>query len=550
MAMRSLGAVVRHDARAILSMDCCADETSVERMAHRWYLEAGDAAEGRPDRLLAPRFSRVPALTVPVPAGDAAYDVLVTGWSPYGWFNHLRVTFPGASFPVTVTDPCFCGRPGYEERMKKGGRPQLWSAYAVTVPAGTSHVEISKTEEVEAGLVAVEFRPCADPETRLVARPVAERPIVAGIVDIGILAAETLQAYDRQSVCDFYGQMARMGFTDIFAQVYGGRASWSTLACAYGNVPYGHKDYANWNEPAKSADFMGVDNVTTMQEDLDAVGDAGMRATASFRINNEWLADWVKEHWKGEWPPEIASQFSVDHPEFWMTWKSGGRSGGGLDFAFPEVREYRRDIIAEWCDKFERFDGICIDVHRHPQMVSYPEHLVQAFKEKTGIDVRTVEPIDENTMIPEWLAFRAEPFTEFMRMVRAVVKERCGDDVLLSARVGNTWEQALVEGCDLRTWIDERLVDMFVLQHRPPANPLEADTRPIVDAAHAAGVKVVHLFGGNIGVQFDGEDLSPIRPQIDTWSDLQSDGFGFYEAERIGRDGRWLREMPDVVEKW
>jgi len=53
-----------------------------------------------------------------------------------------------------------------------------------------------------------------------------------------------------------------------------------------------------------------------------------------------------------------------------------------------------------------------------------------------------------------------------------------------------------------------------------------------------------------MGVDFTTDDLSAIRPRLDTWRDWGSDGFGFYEAERIGVDGRWLREMPGIVEKW
>lgn len=538
-----------HDARSLLELESCRATTSVERMAHRWCLVPADETIDQPDLLVAPRFARVPPLRVDCPGDSAAYDVHVSGFCPYGWFSHLRVSYPGGPGPVTVTSPTFCGRPGYEEKVKGSGLPQVWQAYAVTVPAGTPHIEISKTEGVEACLVSVEFRACDDPGAREVNVGDEGRPIVAGITDMGGLAAETLQAYDEETVRDFYRQMSAMGFTHLFQQVYGGSASWSHVARPKGFIPDGHKPYANWNEPANLRYFTGHDNVEGFQADIEDIHDAGMEMVASFRINNEWLADWAREFSDGE-DPVFASQFSIDHPELWMTYKSGGRSGGGLDFAFPEVRAYRRDIIAEWCEKFEDFDGICIDLHRHPSMVSYPEHLVQEFKEKTGIDVRTVEPIDQNTMLPEWHKFRAEPFTEFMRMVRKLLTDRYGDHVKLSARVGNTFEQSLFEGADLAVWAEEKLIDLLVLQHRAPANPPDADTRPIIDAAHAAGIQVVHLFGGWDGVDFPDDDLSPVRPRVEQWRTWGSDGFGFYEAERIGRDGRWLREMPDVVNRW
>jgi len=535
---------VRYEAQDILGLESCRSATAVERMAHRWYLTDGD---GRPEHLLAPRFAVVPTLRIECPSRDSAWEVHVTGLCPYGWFSHLRVGYPGAAYPITVTHPTFCGRPGYEQKMLDAKRKPLWSAYALTVPPGTEYIEISKTEEVEARLVAVEFRPCAgaaEPLRR--AKPHGE-PVVVGIIDSGILIAETLQAYQPQPVIDFYRQMRDMGFTHFLNQIYAGSAAWSEVAKAHRFTPVGHRPYANWNEPAGLA----RDDVASLQADIDRIRAAGMKMVASFRINNEWMAKWAREMLHtGDGIPDGASEFSVEHPEFWLTHKSGEPNGGGLDFAYPQVREYRRDIIAEWCDKFDRFDGICIDVHRHPCMVGYPEHMVAAFKDKTGIDVRTVEPIDQNTMIPEWLEFRAEHFSEFMRMVRELLRERYGDAMQLSARVGNTFDQALVEGVNLKTWIAEGLVDQLILQHRSPANPVDADSRPIIEAAHAAGIRVVHLFGGNGGVDFASDDLSPVRPRVETWRGWGSDGFGFYEAERIVRDGRWLREMPDIVNHW
>ena len=544
--------IITYDARNILKMASCQSGTAVERMAHRWYLEPGDPPSGRPDILLAPRFSPVPPLRITVPDHDTALDVEVTGWSPYGWFSHLRVSFPGADVPVTVSDPVFSGRPGSAEQMRKSGRSQLWRGYVATLPPGASYIEVSKGEEMEAALVAVTFRQCLTPETRHLSRQPADKPLVIGITDMGLLAGDTLQAYDWQAVTDFYRQMAGMGFTHLFQQVYGGSASWSSLARPHQIVPYGHKQYANWAEPARPAYFIGHDNTDGFQQDIDTIHTAGMKMVASFRINNEWLADWARNH--ADWPdgiPPFASQFSVDHPEFQMMYKSGtGSGGGGLDFSFPEVRDYRRDIIIQWCDTFHTFDGICIDTHRHPGMVAYPQHLVDRFKAQTGIDVRTVEPIDEHTILPEWLALKAECFTEFMRAVRLVLQNRYAGAMPLSVRVGNTFEQAMLEGCDLAAWIREKLVDLLILQHREPANPQDADSRPIIEAAHKNGIRVVHLYGGWGGVDFPNDDLAPVRPRIETWRQWGSDGFGFYEAERIGQDGRWIKEMPDIVGSW
>ena len=446
---------------------------------------------------------------------------------------------------MTVTSTCFNSRPNDEPTGMIFSPP--WRTYVLTVPAGVGAVELSKTEAAEARLIALEFVPAQRPAAP--ARPPGAQgePIIAGIVDNGISISETLQAYEPEPILAFYRQMRDMGFTHFLSQIFAGSASWSEVARQHRFTPFGHQPYANWDEPSE---YM-LGTVEGLQADIDRIRQAGMRMVASFRINNEWMAPWAREHWRtADGIPDAASAFSVEHPEFWLTYKDGSPCGAGLDFSYPQVRDYRRALIAEWCEKFQRFDGVCIDLHRHPPMVSYPEHLVREFQASTGIDVRAVEPLVQDTVMPEWLEFRVRPFTEYMRTVRSLLRERYGREVALSARVGNTWTRAMLEGANLKQWIDERLVDQLILQHRPPANPVEADSREIIEAARAAGIEVVHLLGSNLGVDFPGDDLTPVRPRIDTWRGWGSDGFGFYEAERIVRDGRWLRDMPDVIRSW
>jgi hypothetical protein len=537
-------AAVTLSVQGILEHASCRTATSVERMAHRWYRVA--PRNGAPEMLLAPRFGRVPPLRIESPSTDRAWEVHVEAWSPHDWFSHLRVSWPNVPFPVTVANSRIDGRPHPKEDTHTPDPRQYWGGYVCTIPAGTPWIEISKVEEMEACLLGVSFHPSAGPTE---SAP-ENGPRIIGITDTACLMSWTLQAYDWELVAEFYSQMADMGFTHVFEQAYGGTATWCDEAHPHVPTEWGHMSYANYNEPAGPCVNYGPACGSGQQRNIDAIRAAGMKASASFRINNEWLADWTKQYWPDDPKSPWASQFSVDHPEFWNTYKSGDRSGGGLDFAFDEVKEYRFNIIKTWCEKFENFDGINIDVYRHPPMVSYPDHLVAEFKRVTGIDVRTVEPIDEDTILPEWLTFRAQHFTQWMREVRMLLKERYGDAMELSARVANTFDRALLDGCDLKVWLDEGLVDTLILQHRPPANPMETDIRPILQAAQAKGIEVIPLFGGNTAVNFDTPDLSPLHPKLKTWRDLGLNGLGFYEAERIARDGRWLRELPGITNTW
>lgn len=537
-----------YDAGQILDMVSTRNTTSVERMSRRWIFTNADAiCPGQPEFLLAPRFGKVPPLRIECPHSDQAWEVRVTGWMQIGWFTHLQVSHPGASYPVTLTGRYSPSRPVSEVRgTEPDASKQIWESYALTVPPGTLYIEIGKLDEMEACLVAVEFIAVDNmPEP---AAPMDKRPIVAGIMDQGILISETLQTYESPPLEAFYQQMSDQGFTHFFAQVYNGTTAWSDAAPPWSHEPYGHKSYANWNEPT----YHHLGDAQGVARDIERVNNAGMKYIASFRINNEWLASWALDFLDtadGKWPAK-ASRYSVEHPEHWMTYKSGDRTGGGLDFAFEEVREYRLNLIRSWCELFENYAGINLDLYRHPPMVSYPEHLVQAFKAETGVDVRTIEPIDKDTTDPRWLKFRAAEFTKYMQSVHDLVRGKCGGQVTLSARVANTMSQALRDGADLEVWFERKLVDLLVLQHRPPANPLEADTRDLIAMAHDHGVRVVHLFGGNYGIDPAPRDTVPHLDLLNQWRDWGSDGFGFYEGERIVRDGVWLKRMPELTRNW
>ncbi len=538
----------------------CRNSVSVGRMAFRWYLEpSGTQDPNQPDMLLAPRFGPVPPLLIDNPFSGEACNVFVTLWTPEGWFSHLRVSYPGCEFPVTVAHPVIPQRPGYEEKTRAMGAKRLFRTFVRTLPAGAEQIEISKNDAMEACLVSVTFEPAGEDDKPLGLAPRipdAERPIVVSINDPMILA-ETLQDYGHRTAPDFYRQMRAMGFTHIFQQVYGGSASWSEAARPWKpDVPYGQRSYANWIEPEGDVHFIGVGSVSGLQGDFDRIRAAGLHAFASFRINNEWLADWALRDFKTPdgGIPDSASVFSVEHPEWHLYYRDlKTTTGSGMDFSFSEVRAQRLAVIREWCDKFHGFDGICIDLHRHPRMVGYPPHLVAEFHNKFGIDLAVTGSPDKDFLDERWLKMRAEYFTMFLREVRKELSRRHGPEFPLAARVGNTFQQALLEGADIARWLEEGLVGMLVLNHRAEgsaSNPLDADSRPIIEAAHAADVLVIPSTDGAIHVDFEGDDISGFAPHLDRWRNRGADGFCFYEGERAARDGRWLRGMPKVVAGW
>ena len=143
------------------------------------------------------------------------------------------------------------------------------------------------------------------------------------------------------------------------------------------------------------------------------------------------------------------------HPEF----RAVSRDGAPLtklSYAFPEVRGRVLDIMREVLD--DEVDGINICWIRGMPSIGYEEPVVEEFRRRHGVDVRTVPPEDER-----YYRMRADYITGFMRQIRGVtneVAERRGRPMEITAMVtGSTLDSTLRAGYDLRTWVQEKLVD-------------------------------------------------------------------------------------------
>ncbi|MCP4643522.1 MAG: family 10 glycosylhydrolase [bacterium] len=186
-----------------------------------------------------------------------------------------------------------------------------------------------------------------------------------------------------------------------------------------------------------------------------------------------WLSINEDDHGWG-----LESRFSKAHKETRWRKRDGTLYRSQQSFAYPEVMEYKLGIVAEILDNYE-VDGLFLDwirtgdVRDDPQNDAdgvadrgYEEPLVKKFTELYGADPHTVPNGDER-----WVRLRAEPHTEFMRGVRALVdKKRPGKPV--AAMVMQPWGyrglQNKIDGnlrgmlLDVRTWAREGLVDSVV----------------------------------------------------------------------------------------
>jgi hypothetical protein len=134
----------------------------------------------------------------------------------------------------------------------------------------------------------------------------------------------------------------------------------------------------------------------------------------------------------------MAKTFSVKvaHPDWVVrTWWWQGL----WNLASPGLREYKTAILRELAENYD-FDGFQIDFSRH----------VPCLPEGRQWEMR-------------------EHVTEYVRMVREMlldVAAKRGRPILLSAKVPENLEGCRIDGLDVATWAEQKLVDMFTLGSR------------------------------------------------------------------------------------
>jgi len=182
----------------------------------------------------------------------------------------------------------------------------------------------------------------------------------------------------------------------------------------------------------------------------------GLDVFYSFRIND--IHDALLPPEKS---PELPT-FKIEHPE----WMLGAQDYGGftcyptaLNFAVPEVLDLKFRTIEELFLKHD-FDGIEIDFMRGPPF----------FMPGTEPD-------------------NAHLLTELLRRVRSFLDEReekTGRPIEVAARVDETMEACHWDGFDVRTWAQERLIDILIMG----SGTIDIDVPAFREAVAGTGVLV------------------------------------------------------------
>ena len=107
-------------------------------------------------------------------------------------------------------------------------------------------------------------------------------------------------------------------------------------------------------------------------------------------------------------------------------------------------------------------DGVCLLYNRRMPLVEYEPLVVEEFKQEFGDNPRELDAHD-----PRWLSYRAGVLTTFMREVRDAMDQETHTQgrakrIKVSAVVGGTEQENLVNGMDLAVWVGEALVDTLI----------------------------------------------------------------------------------------
>jgi len=270
----------------------------------------------------------------------------------------------------------------------------------------------------------------------------------------------------------------------------------------------------------------------TMRQAVEEAKKVGLSIYGWARISNEFS--------KMNHQFSATTPFHLAHPEARQIYK-GGSPAPRLSFAFPEVRQHKVDILCEIASY--GMDGICIDVLRHPLMAQYDQPLVDSFKEKTGRDPHE----EENDVGEDWLRFRSEPFTQFLREARAALDRQEGRRYPLMVRtVDQPWRNLHI-GCDVETWVAEGIVDEIIFgPHCATADnypeTLDIDSYLKLCAGKVKVYGQVWRYGSGLHAEVMARELY----------EQGADGVAFYESNMSVylptiRDRLWKFSRPETL---
>ena len=225
-----------------------------------------------------------------------------------------------------------------------------------------------------------------------------------------------------------------------------------------------HNNGVMWWRAAENLRLALEAGIDPLKVVIDRAHEKGIQVLGSLKMNDPSYPGGERLYWLGK--------LKWDHPEVMIGEidPADDRVATCSDFARPEVRRERLNVIEEVCDRYGA-DGLEMDD-------CLKDSAARVFFKPS--EARKNAPI----------------LTDFVREVRDLldrIGDKRGERLCLAARVHPVEDANLAVGMDVRTWLSEGLVNIVIPYHGILETSL-VDTSPLpgwlVDLAHEAGAWV------------------------------------------------------------
>ena len=193
--------------------------------------------------------------------------------------------------------------------------------------------------------------------------------------------------------------------------------------------------------------------------------------------------------------------------------------------ALPEVREFLLSTCEYLAENYA-LDGLHLDYIRYPNKndgedFGYDEYTRNAYKEKTGVDPRTL--VAGTAAYADFCKFRADYVSMLVGSISDMLKEK-RPDMVLSAAVAPDYNTSLQAMCqDPTTWIKNGYLDAVL----PMAYGSTDMVEHVVEKTDPLGTAL-----GIYGVSDQGADI--LKEQITATREKGASGFGFFSWNVYG----------------
>jgi uncharacterized lipoprotein YddW (UPF0748 family) len=347
--------------------------------------------------------------------------------------------------------------------------------------------------------------------------------------------------YGKKSVYYMLDRCKDVGWSKIYCRCFdGGQAYYPSK---YMDLEHGYDpdNYGQWATPENPCNY----ELFKQYKYYDCLAEAVAYGHKIGLEIHAWLSINEDDHGWG-----LQSRFTRRHPHFRWVKRNGLPYNSQLSFAFPEVREYKLNLLKEIL-KYD-FDGIFFDwirtgdVRNNPQTdpkgtadYGYEKPLVEDFKKEFKKDPFQIPNNDL-----DWVHYRCRPQTLFVREAKKLIKKK-NKNLPVSSLIPHPWSYRGSDGpingalhgqlLDIPTWVKEGLMDQYVAAgyYRKGGTPEKA-YRYVKDLVKdSADVWLYWWVPG---------DIKEFQRSLQTAKKLGASQILYWEADYIDGPNQWVRE--------